>query len=168
MADEVVQIIKELFEGTPNQSLRFATRSLPVSYSTVQKVMRKQLKSWPYKMKLVQALHHNDRPKRIAFAELLLNHPNPDFINNIAFSDEATFHVSGVVNRHNVRIWGTSNPHAFCEKERDSPKVNVWCCLMKDRVIGPYFFKEKTVTQYNYLNLLETFCVPQLNGIPNP
>ena len=116
VTDEVVQMIKELFEGTLKQSLRFATRSLPVSYSTVQKVMRKQLKSWPYKMKLVQALHHNDRPKRIAFAELLLNHPNPDFINNIAFSDEATFHVSGVVNRHNVRIWGPAIPTPFVRR----------------------------------------------------
>jgi hypothetical protein len=26
------------------------------------------------------------------------------------FSDEATFHINGKVNRHNVRVWGTENP----------------------------------------------------------
>lgn len=168
MPDEVVELIKQLFEETPKQSLRFAARTLPVTHSAVGKVLKNQIKAWPYKLKRVQALHYNDRPKRVAFSQFLLNHPNPDFVDNIAFSDEATFHVSGMVNRHNVRIWGTTNPHAFCEVERYSPKVNVWCCLMRDRVIGPYFFEDNTINQTNYLNMLETFCTPELNRIQNP
>jgi len=40
------------------------------------------------------------------------------------FSDEVTFHLSGKVNRHNVRIWGTENPHEIVEHVRDSPKLN--------------------------------------------
>jgi hypothetical protein len=39
------------------------------------------------------------------------------------FSDEACFHLSGKVNRHNVHIWGMENPHATVQYIRDSPKV---------------------------------------------
>jgi hypothetical protein len=41
------------------------------------------------------------------------------------FSDEATFHINGKVNRHNVRVWGTENPHVTLQQERDSP-TSVW------------------------------------------
>ena len=39
-------------------------------------------------------------------------------------------HVSGKLNKHNVRIWGSEHPHEIRELERDSPKVNVWCGIM--------------------------------------
>ena len=47
----------------------------------------------------------------------------------LVFSDEATFHFSGKVNRHSVRIWGTHHPHEAVEHQRDSPKVNVFCVV---------------------------------------
>lgn len=49
----------------------------------------------------------------------------------IIFSDGSTFHVSGRVNRHNVRTWGASNSHAILEVEKDSPKVKVFCAVSK-------------------------------------
>jgi hypothetical protein len=33
------------------------------------------------------------------------------FFQTVLFSDEATFHVSELLNRHNVRIWGSENRH---------------------------------------------------------
>ncbi|KAJ4449078.1 hypothetical protein ANN_00473 [Periplaneta americana] len=72
--------------------------------------------------------------------------------------DEATFHVSGKVNRHNCRIWGSENPSVVIEHQRDSPKWNVWCGIMRDRIIGA----EKTVTANTYLDMLQLYAVPQL------
>ena len=43
----------------------------------------------------------------------------------MVFSDEATFHVYGKVNKHNIRIWGSENSCEVVEEERDGPKVNV-------------------------------------------
>jgi hypothetical protein len=48
-----------------------------------------------------------------------------DYLSKVCFSDEATFHISGTVNRHNCRIWGSENPRVIREHERDSPKLNV-------------------------------------------
>jgi hypothetical protein len=41
-------------------------------------------------------------------------------------ADEATFYVSGKVQEHSVRSWGTENLHIVREHIHDSPKVNVW------------------------------------------
>ncbi|CAM1310188.1 Uncharacterised protein g5380 [Pycnogonum litorale] len=65
-----------------------------------------------------------------------------DFENRFIFSDEATFHTNGKVNKQNVRIWGEENPHATIEHQRDSPKVNVFCAISKNRVHGPFFSRE--------------------------
>ena len=46
------------------------------------------------------------------------------FLEKVRFSEEATFHVSGAVNRRSVRIWGSENPHAYVEHHHDSPKVD--------------------------------------------
>ena len=78
------------------------------------------------------------------------------------FSDEATFHVSGKVNKHNIRIWGSQNPCEVLERERDSPKINVWCGLMHNQIIGPFIFAESTITANIYLDMLKHYVVPQL------
>ncbi|GBM61814.1 hypothetical protein AVEN_80455-1 [Araneus ventricosus] len=75
--------------------------------------------------------------------------------------DEATFHVCGHVHRHNVRVWAAENPRAYVEYERNTPKVNVWCALMHDKVIGPFFFAELTVRSNIYLDMLQLYAVPQ-------
>jgi hypothetical protein len=78
------------------------------------------------------------------------------------FSDEATFHTCGKESRHNIRIWGSENLHSARKHVRDSKQVNVWCGMMKDRIIGPFFFIEPAVTGNIYLDTLEQFAVPQL------
>jgi hypothetical protein len=39
---------------------------------------------------------------------------------------------------------------------------NVWCGSMKDRIIGPFFFVEATVTGDVYPDVLEQFMYPQV------
>lgn len=96
---------------------------------------------------------------------------NESFLDDIIFTDKATFHVSGCVNRHNSRIWGSEKPHAIVEKQRDLPKVNVLCVVMKNCVIGPFFFAEKTINGVTinvaYLNMLINYCFPQLDELEN-
>ena len=71
---------------------------------------------------------------------------DPGFLKRVCFSDESTFHASVLINRHNSRIWGSQNPHEAYELERDSPKLIVWCGIMHDKNIGPFFFTEKSIT----------------------
>jgi hypothetical protein len=66
-------------------------------------------------------------------------------------------HVNGCVNRHNCRIWGSEQPNEIHEYVRGSAKVNVWCGLLCDRLVGPFFFTESTITGDIYLELLQLF-----------
>jgi hypothetical protein len=56
------------------------------------------------------------------------------FIERLIFPDEASFHISGKVNRHSIHIWGMEQPHAQIEHQRDSPKVNVFCEVSREKV----------------------------------
>jgi hypothetical protein len=85
-----------------------------------------------------------------------------NFLKNIMFSDEATFHMSGKVHRHNVLIRGTENPYVVREHIRDSLKANVWCGVIHDQVTGPFFFQEQAINMNTYLNRLQLYTVPQI------
>jgi hypothetical protein len=44
------------------------------------------------------------------------------FLDKIVLSDEATFHLPGKVNRHNLIIWGSQNPLQVVEVHRKMDK----------------------------------------------
>ena len=106
-------------------------------------------------MRILQKLKPNDRPKCKVFALEMLSHieDDKDYLIKVLFTEDACFHVSGKVNRHNVRIWGSENPHMVIEHIRNTPKVNVWYRLPHDRLMGPFFFAEDTVTSTIYMNM---------------
>jgi hypothetical protein len=101
-----------------------------MSKTTVWKVLHKRLVFKPYSIQMVQ-LSDKDHRRRLAFCLQLQDmvSPNAHFLAQVQFSDEGIFHVSGAVNRRNVGIWGSENPHAYVEHQRDSPRVNVFCAI---------------------------------------
>ena len=114
-------------------------------------------------MQLLQALNPQDHNLRLRFCLDFQQRLREDgFAEKLVFSDEATFHVCGKVNTHNVRIWDTENPHATIEYVRDSPTVNVFCAVSSRNVYGPFFFAEPGVTGINYLDILQLWLMPQL------
>ena len=78
------------------------------------------------------------------------------------FSDEATFHLTGKVNKHNARICGTEHPHLTREYVRYSPKMNVFCAISKKHVYGPFFFEGTTVNSEAYLDILQNWLMELL------
>jgi hypothetical protein len=86
---------------------------------------------------------------------LIVTDPNNDGL--IFFSDEATFHTSGIVNKHNCRLWSESNPFITAEVAMNSPKLTIWCAMFSSEIIGPFFFEESTVDSEDYLNMLKNF-----------
>jgi hypothetical protein len=109
------------------------------------KVLRKRLVFKPYRIQMAQQLSDEDHRRQLDFCLQLQDLMSSDyhFLEKVQFSDEATSHVSGAVNRRNVRIWGSENPYAYVEHQRDSPKVNVFCAISSQIVYGPFSFAEK-------------------------
>jgi hypothetical protein len=161
VAPDRVEVIQEAFQCSPRKSIRHASRELCIPWSTIHDVVDKRLWLRAYKIQLVQKLRENDKPVCHKFAlEMLLQLDDDDaFMKHVVFSDE----VSDKVHRHNCCIWGTENPHEVMEHEHDTPRLNVWCALTSDSVIGSFFFEEATVTGASYLNMLQNYTI---TGIP--
>ena len=169
MDTEKIERVAGHFDATPKCSIRQASQVLGYKKSSVHNIVKHELKLYPYKISVHHALKETDKTLRVNFAETILDRIalDEDYLSRICFSDEATFHVSGTVHRHNVRIWGKEHPREFQEFTPHSPKINVWCGLTKDRVVGPFFFTEQIVTGQSYLRMLETFAYPVLRNIDN-
>jgi hypothetical protein len=158
-----VEVMQEAFQCSPRKSIHCASRELRIPWSTVHDVVHKTLRLRAYKIQLVQKLRENDKPVRHTFTLEMLSRKDDDdaFMKHMVFSDEATFHVSGKVNRHNWRIWGSKNPYEVMEHEHDTPKLNVWCPSSAS-VIGSFFFEETTVTGALYLNMLQNYAITRI------
>jgi hypothetical protein len=116
-----------------------------------------------YKLQLLQALKPDDKVKRNEFCTQMQTDMEDEFATRLIFSDEATFHLSGKVNRHNIRVCGTGNLHATTEHQRDSPKLNVFCAISRRKVYGPFLFLENMVTGISNLDMLTNWLFPQLD-----
>jgi hypothetical protein len=64
---------------------------------------------------------------------------------HIIFSDKATFHIGGHVNRHNGQPWREDTSHVVQGH-------------IRGRIFGPFFFVENTINVQVYLDMLESFC----------
>jgi len=137
---ETVERVQETFVRSPQKSTTRVSRELQMSQSSVWCILRKHLRVKGYRVQLLQALNPQDHSLRLRFCLDFQQRLWEDgFAEKLVFSDEATFHVCGKVNRHNVRIWGTENPHATIDV-RDLPKMNVFCAVSSCKVYGPFFF----------------------------
>jgi hypothetical protein len=85
-------------------------------------------------MRLVQALTPAQKVKRREFCEeMQLKLEEDGFVERLIFSDEATFYISGKVNRHNICVWRTKQPHAQIQHQRE-PTISVRCPARKGTV----------------------------------
>ena len=116
-----------------------------------------------YYIKLKRPLTPEDYDARLQMCEELRGQMIKDaaFAQNLFFSGEAVFHMSGRVTKHNCTIWGPEVPPES-DNERESPKVVVWCGMSKDQVYGPFFFSEPEEREEHYTNMLRTFLLPLL------
>ena len=116
-SEENIERVRQAFQRSPMKSIRTAARQLDLPRATVHKVLHKNLRLFAYKVQMLQRLQPNDMPRRKKFAVNMLQRISEDevFLKRVCFSDEATFHVLGKLSKHNVRIWGSENPHATRE-----------------------------------------------------
>ncbi|KAJ9592346.1 hypothetical protein L9F63_001115 [Diploptera punctata] len=161
--EATVQQLREAVERSPRASTRRLSRESEVAHTTVWRVLRYRLKKRAYQVQVVQKLEAQDYAAREAMCDdLLLQVEGENLMDHMLFSDEAIFHTCGHVNRHNSRIWADEQPHATQEWERNTPKINVWLGLTKNKVYGPFMFMENTITGTTYLDMLQQFLQPQL------
>ena len=81
-----------------------------------------------------------NKKQRVDFANKIADkvEGSTKFLNDVLFSDEAHFELSGYVNRQNNRIWCEENPHDTIEAPKSREKVTVFVAIGGNvGLIGP-------------------------------
>lgn len=155
-------------QENPHNSIRKIQQEHGLSYGTTQRILKRHLKFHPYKVKLVHKLNEDDPDRRLQFSEIMMNRINadPQLLNRIIFSDEATFFLNGSVNRHNMSYWSDTNPHWIMDTRSTQwpQKIMVWAGIMNNRIIGPFFI-EGNLTGDMYEDLLRVAIIPAIQDV---
>jgi hypothetical protein len=160
-----IDAVRVAIQRSPGKSTRRASAELTISRRSVQRILHSDLYLYPYKMSVMQKLTDFSKQQILEFCTWAEH--GEAILHNVWFSDEAHFHLDGVVNRQNVRFWGSENPHMLTERMHYAPKITVWAAISSHGLIGPFFF-DQTVNSERYLSMLRNNFVPQLiaTGLP--
>lgn len=164
-SEDNVQRVREAIALAPTTSTRRLSAELGVKHTSVYRILRRDLKFKSTIPVLCQFLNEDDFDRRLQFAEhfIVMTDNDPDFPSNMLWSDEACFKVNGHVNRHNAIYWSAANPHRLMPVAQQGPGVMVWCGILDNTIIGPYFFDEGTVNGERYLRMLENYLWPAVS-----
>lgn len=158
--DNIVNVLT-CIEINPQVSTREISRMMGIPQPTIVRILN-QHRLHPYHVALHQSLTVNDFESRLNFCNWMQNmvEENPNFLNRILWTDEATFKSNGRVNLHNMHFYAQQNPHWMRTVDNQHRwSVNVWCGILDGRIIGPHVFNG-TVTGQTFLAFL-------INTLPN-
>lgn len=133
-----------------------------IPQTSVWRILRQRLNLYPYRLQTTQALTSDDKVRRMEFANFVLN--DTTILDNVFWSDEAYFSLSGHVHRHNCIIWGSERPMATFPVTYQSPKILVWFGFSNTYRVTPFFF-DGTMDGDDYKTMLETHVFPQLQRL---
>ena len=96
--------MKRQLDISPKRSIRSLSRQLKISTWTTWKILRKELAKYPYEIQLKQTQTPQNKVDRVDFANKIADLMEKDYKTRYIFTDEANFHLSGHVNRQNLRF----------------------------------------------------------------
>ncbi|PSN33092.1 hypothetical protein C0J52_21438 [Blattella germanica] len=120
LTDETIQRIQEAITRSLSASTRRLSRELDIAHTTVWKTLRFKLNKHAYHIQITYVA------RQAMCYDLLDAARNENLMQHIIFSDEATFHTCGHVNRHNCRICADEQPNAL-QENRNGTRQRKMC-----------------------------------------
>lgn len=164
---EIEEAVIEIFEATPEASLREVGNLLGISHNQIGRVLLEDGQH-PYHFTKVQALLPEDYGRRVLFCEWLLQKvdEDPHFLSKILWTDESIFTRNGIGNIHNTHYWANENPHLIypCNFQHRF-SLNVWTGILNNRIIGPIVLPNR-MTGQNFLQFLRDDITDELDNLP--
>jgi len=114
-------------------------------------------------VQIVQSISPSDFEARLHFARRFVEvFGSGDSLSSLMMTDEAHFNLCGFVNKQNYRFWSSENPQEIQQRPLHSQKVTVWCGVMCDRIVGPFFFEDEkgeavTIDRSMYREMIGSF-----------
>jgi len=100
---ENIEAVRRSVLQSPRRSACKHASALGISNRSVRRILHQDLHFHPYKMVVVQELTQQDWINRVQACQHLIERLPDDAV--VFFSDEAHFHISGCVNKQNMRYW---------------------------------------------------------------
>ena len=161
LSGDTVNKVKTHFESNPNSSIRKASNDIGLSYSSIQKTLKKTLRMKPYKRSHVQTLTGEHRLKRLQACKKF-QEQGKDWPRKVVFSDEKWFCLKPHPNRKNNVTWSVTNPNEVVEvRDQGVAKVMAWVGIVNGRLLPIHWFAG-SVDGNQYLNMLKDKVWPAL------
>ena len=161
---ENVDAVRDSVGWRPKKSLRRCSQELGPSRSSVHRILKNDLQLYPYRIQIKQTLTQNDMTKHVEICWWFESkiEENPDFLQNVSFSDEAHFSLSGHVNSKKSVFWGSHAPDEVLQRPLHSVKCTACVAISKLVIIGPFWFEKvvgetMTVNKEHYILVLNKF-----------
>jgi predicted XRE-type DNA-binding protein len=125
--EEHERAVLQIVEEKPHVGQREVARRVAISQSSVCRIANEN-KFHPYHLALFQGLKEADYPKRLNFCRFVREQIILDktFLENVFFSDEASFSNNGGVNKHNCHYYAQNSPRWIREGHFQLYKFLVW------------------------------------------
>ena len=167
--DPNIDNVREHLARSPRKSTRRLSQETDLSRTSIMRIMHQDLHMFPYKIQIVQAQTATNKAERLAFCQSISRRieDHPNIMDLIFFSDEAHFHLSGHVNKQNLRFWAQAQPHEHVLRPLSVEKVTVWCAIGRNGIIGPYWSEDDngrpvTVNTERYVEMMRRKFIPAL------
>ena len=161
---ENVNTVRDSVGRSPKKSLQRLSQELSLSCLFVHRILKNDLQLYPYRIQIKQTLTQNDMTKRVEMCQWFESkiEENPDFLQNVWFSDEAHLSLSGHINSKNFVFWGSQAPDEVFQRPMHSVKFTAWVAILKHGIIKPFWFKinvgeTMTVNKECYIVVLNKF-----------
>lgn len=159
-----IDAVRESVGRSPRKSLRRRSQELGIPRESIRRILEQDLHLYPYRIQIKHKLTQRDKDMRVAMCRWFCDKidEDPDFLDDVWFSDEAHFLLSGHVNSKNNIFWGTTPPEDCLQRPLHSIKCTAWVAMSKHGIIGPFWFEDEnqcavTVNTEHYLGVLKKF-----------
>jgi hypothetical protein len=115
-SEDNIAAVRDSVIHSPKKSIRRRSQELHVPWTSVYRMLRLDLNLYPYQVHIMHKLTLFDKGRRVEMSEWFNGRMevDPEWIKNLWFSDEAHFHLDGVVSSHNYRSETTSQCKSHC------------------------------------------------------
>ena len=98
--------VRGALQRSPTKSLRRLSQEVGCSRATTHRIARVDAELFPYKVSIHQALSGTHKTARKRFCAWFIRkcEQNPDFVNQVWYTDKAHFHLDGKVSSQNFRF----------------------------------------------------------------
>ena len=164
-SQENIDAIRDSIGRSPRKSLRRRSQEFGINRESIRRILVKNLQLYLYRVQIKHKLTQADMEKRVAmcrwFCEMV--DENPDILDDLWFSDEAYFLLSGHVNGKSNIFWDSTSPENCLQWQFHSIKCTAWVAISKHGIIGRYWFEDESewslmVNSQCYIEVLQKFC----------